>query len=217
MDARLFRGCFSYGYQTANADTLITRIIPGETGAIARVTSLVYRPAGTAHNLYFLRPCGSNTVASALAAAGTALILSGNILNPAGAVAHTPAANDYILVKLDNGYWHLTTISAWTAGTFTMTLSTAVPSGRSIAAGATVYFLGVVGDEWNIKFETTASTVLDLKGGDGGIAETGLPAGSFATATYGNRSGQGDPMLFISDNATAAGFLRQLSGYYNKM
>ena len=211
MDARLFRGTFQGGYQTQTAATPITQIIPGVTGAIARVTNLLYRPAATAHDLFIMRPCASATAASACD--GTSLVMSTTFNNPLGTEVHTPANLDLILYKLDNGLWQLNTISAWSTLTATITDPGA---SRQINAGETVYLLGVSSDAWHTKFETTASVTNEYTDKMAGIAEGGLPSSLWTYGTYGNRSGLGDPLLFYSGNATNAGFLRGISGYYSK-
>lgn len=215
-DSRLLKGAFQLGYATATAGTVITALIPPKTAdSRIRVTKLAYRSAGTAHDVFLMRPVAHQTVATSVAAAGTSVVLDAILQDAAG--GNDVAANDYIAVQLDNGVWHLSTVSSWTEATLTLVMNTAVPTSRSIRAGTKVYLFGISTDAWNQKFETTASVVTEYADPAAGVFQAGLPSSLFAEGTYDNRSGFGDPVLFYSGNATAAGFLRQISGVYSKV
>jgi hypothetical protein len=109
-------------------------------------------------------------------------------------------------VELANGRWHVSTVGAWTAGTLTLTLNTALPSAAK--NGGRVFMFGVPGDTvpetggTQAAWPTTASTALDLN----------VPDGQGFFGTYFNN----DPILFHSDNATVAGALTLFNWVYTQ-
>src|SRR4051812_6920332 len=115
-----------YGKLTQTAGTRIRLLVGGAGGLFTHLNNLRYTSAGTAHTVTIMRDASTAKAASALAAAGTALIVDTALTDGDGNI---PANLDCFAVKLNTGEWHFSTISAWNAGTKTATLNTAIPTG----------------------------------------------------------------------------------------
>ncbi len=208
MDARVFKGAFALGTATQTAATVITALIPPYQNRKTRVTDLVYRCGSTVNILSLMRPLGATTVTTAVAEAGTAMTVTAN----PGVTGNTAATNDWVVVELADGRYHLSLV---TVSSLTFTLSTAVPADTGgIAANAKLWWYGLPGDTGHLQITPAASTTNRYSDGSAGIFTTGLPANLFDTNIYANRSGLGDPVVLHSPNATAQCWIEKVSGYY---
>lgn len=191
-----FRGGDGYGKKTETAGTRIQKLLGGYGGSslFTHVLNMRYTAQGTAHTLTLMRGASRGRVASDLAAAGTALVSDVALTDGAG---NAPANLDFVAVRLDNGDWHLSRISAWSAATLTLTLETAIPTGRTAKKGARIVMYGVAGDAMHAdrQFTGTAS------------ATTNFPVLAGQELSLCRATAPGEPILFDSDNATAAGTL----------
>lgn len=188
--------------KTESAGTVINLLIPGKPGLYTYLTYMGYTDAGTAHTLGILRSTGETTASAALAAAGTSLVLKAD----PGPSGNGIAASDYIAIELDDGSWHLSLVTSWTSGTLTAVLTTAIPTGRSVEAGAKVAFFGVIGDSDHDNSKVTGGT---------GSAITNFPAvanqGVLAVSRTVN-----DPILLQSNNASNAGTFTAVCAAYGR-
>lgn len=192
-----------YGRITASAGTAIAFLVGGYSspnGLQRRtaITGFSITSGSTAHTWGFLRSGSRSTVTTAVAAAGTSVVVDSVLLDGDG---NALAANDYIAVKLDNGNWHLSTVSAWNATTKTITLNTAVPTGRSIGKGAAVVVFGVIGDTVHALHKIIPPTSATTNYGQNN--ETMLFSGT-----------SGEPILVYNANATNASVLENLQINY---
>ena len=201
--------------KTAAADTAFADFVPPKAGHYASLLKFVYRAAGTEHTVTWMRPLARTTVTTAISAAGTAGILR----RDPGAYAanfstdqvgfvpvaadNVVAANDWLLIAgvKGSGRWHLTQVSGAPTvngdGTVSFTLGTAAPTG-GIPAGAVAFFFGTTTDSHpkdgraHPQFAGVASTTKEF------VAE-GRPV----VEPY----DVGEPLLYHSNNATAAGVM----------
>lgn len=185
------------GNLTATAGTAIRYLMPPHTQGRTRVSKCVYTAAGTAHTLTFLRPIGRTTAAANAAAAQADV----SFATQPGASGNNLAANDLVAIRETDGVTRLYTVNA-VPGSYpgTVTLTGNLVAG--VAAGAKIWNFGVVAD----------TNPAD------GAAHPGLAAGASATTTYEDREAgvvagfaTDDPVLFNSNNATAAGTLVHLT------
>ncbi len=191
----------SYGKVTQTAGTRIQALLGGVGGHYTHVSQFRYTSQGTAHVITLMIGASRGKAAAALAAAGTALVCDTALTDGAG---NLPANLDNVAVRLNNSKWHLSTISAWNAGTKTLTLNTAIPTGLSVLKGAPIVLYGVAGDAIHAakQFAPTVSTTENFPnqaGIDISLCRAGAP---------------GEPILFDSDNGTAAGTLVSASVLY---
>lgn len=182
------------GTRTAAAGTRIRYLMQPNTQGRLRVSKAVYTAQGTAHTLTFLRPIGRTTASSA-AAAGQAVI---NLTADPGPAGNLIAANDLLAIRETDGVTRLYVVSS--VSTLAITLTANLAAGA--AAGAKVWNFGVAAD----------TNPAD------GAAHPAFAGTASAATTYEDRENgvvatfeRDDPILFDSDNATAAGTLNQIS------
>lgn len=186
------------GTLTQTAGTKIRYLIQPNKQGKARVSKVVYTAAGTAHALKFLRPIG-RTTASAAAAAGQAVI---NLAADPGVSGNLIAANDVLAIRETDGVTRVYTVQS--VSTLAITLTGNLVAGA--AAGAKVWNFGVEADVnpadgvTHPSFAGTASTTVTYEDRENGVV-----------ATF----NVDDPILFSSDNVTAAGTLNMLSFGYS--
>lgn len=187
------------GKLTQTAGTRIRYLIAPYIGAITRLTKLVYTAAGTAHTLTGVRPIGNTTTTAATAAAGTVINLTADP-NPSG---NAIAANDLLAVRETDGVTRLYTVSS--VSTLAITLTAGLTAG--VASGGKVWSFGITTD-------TDPRT---------GLAHPTFAAPASAQTTYQDSDsgvlatlGQDEPILFDSNNATAAGTLDYLTYAYTR-
>ena len=225
---------FSRPKKTATAGTVITSLMQPRAKTRLKVTTAKYTASTTAHTLTFLRALAKTKIATAVAAGGTSYVLArdpGNYSanfaadaqkgpNTDGAQANGTAigsplasnnliaSGDFLAIQLNQkAVFFLATVSGTPAtasnGQVTLT-ATAAPTG-GVPANAEVYFFGTTTDvhpltgEANPAFTGTASATTTLDG-----------YGSEIASAYGSD----EPLLFHSDNATAAGTLELITGVY---
>jgi hypothetical protein len=194
--------------------------------ARTHITTVAYTTGATAHLIGIMRPFNYTWTTAAIAANGTGITLyddpgvySTNLkysspLSTGTAVVadNAIAANDYVMVQLKDGTWHVSTIASGTFGGANLVLTTAVPNitGGGVAAGAPVYFFGVIANSdpctgtVNPQVTIGASLTIDKTWSE---ANVGCVAALHP----------GDPMLFYSPNGTNAGTLDFISGFYSKL
>lgn len=186
------------GKLTQAFGTLIQRLIPPKSGAITRLTTLVYTAQGTAHVITVLRSIGKTKLSSAASASQAVINL---VADPGPTIpsANPIAANDYVAMQSDDGVTRLYKVSS--VATLAITLTSNVVYAAS--AGRPVWFFGITTD-------TDPNT---------GEAHPTLRGVASQTTTYTdvNNDGAGifathntfEPLMINSDNATAAGTLEQ--------
>jgi hypothetical protein len=196
---------FQFGYHTETAGTVITELIPPAQSKIPRITDLVYICAGTAHTLTFMRAVATTTT-TAIAAASQAVVAftATNTMKDSAGAAETIAASDYVVYETTGGGYELNTVASVASLNVTMNTNVAV----AVPSGATIWIFGEVGRAVHQTHLCTASVSNDLKNRK---YQGGLP---LHTDLHNARSGENDPMIFYSNNATAAGKLDSLTGTY---
>lgn len=188
---------------------------------ITHITTVNYTTGGTAHQVYICRPF-NYTYFTALAAAGQAVV---NIAADPGAYATaanwsyspfpgTPstannliAANDYVMYQRADGTWCLDTVAS--VSTLAITLTTNLATG-GVLAGGLFYWFGLPTDtDPNTGLANPSNTVAASATDDKTWSDT--TAGVVASLHA------GDPMFFYSANATAAGTLNGIAGFYSQL
>lgn len=225
---------------TATAGTAFTRLVAPYAGSSPSVQKVdgnlkranlppvitvcdqvVYTDGGTAHSLLFMRPFNWTYLTADVAANGTVVPIAydpgvystnykyplpGSILKPAAVADNAIAASDYVAFQLKDGNWHVSLITS--VSSLNLTITTALPNitGGGAESGTILYFFGASGDS-NPRTGTTAPA-LTSGAGTSRVQLLSPGQGGFATFNF------GDPFLFYSANATAAGILNA-SGYYS--
>lgn len=193
MIAGIFAGSFNYGTTTQAADTVITRGIPAMRRRFTRLTTMHYVSAGTAHTITVLKSLGRTTLSAAAAISQATVVLnadpgpSGNLL----------ATSDYCALRQNDGTFLFGTIT-WTLATKTAVFSSNLTV--AAAAGSDFWMFGVVGDQTANTFKPTVSTRNIYQDMLSGIMVSG---------------NVDEPLLIYSTNATAAGVLDYVAGYYS--
>lgn len=223
---------FSRPRNTIAFGTIITSLIQPRNKKRTKITTLKYTAAGTAHTLTILRALAKTKVVTAVAAAGTSVVLArdpGNYsanfaadllagpnsqgVQQGGFPGGTPvvannliASGDFLAIQMASGFFNLATVSAAStavSGQCTVTVG-AAPTG-GYPAGADVYFFGTTTDTHPIT----------------GEAHPAFSGAASATTTLDNYGGEvaasfgvDEPLLFHSNNATATGVLESISGVY---
>lgn len=211
---RILKSSFSFTKATATAGTKISQLIAPNSGAKVRVTNLQYKASTTAHTLTAMRCLGNGTVQTATVASGTTITVDTASCAAAAMTGDVLSAGDFIVYQYTDGTYELNTVGSVVAGTGVITLGTALQAVKTIAAGTTVWYMGVAGDTGHIQLPADASTLMTYQDPIAGVAVGGVSR-DFSNVNY-SRSGYGDPMIIQSDNATAAGTLYSLSGYWAK-
>lgn len=184
------------GYTTQAADTIITAVVQPHALARAKVWAFDYRQAGTAHTLSLMTGHKVTEVGSN-AASGQAVVNMKEIhADPAGTVM---AAGDIFLLKhsISGEYTPYVVLSvSGLAVTFTTTLS------QQVLENTKAYYLGAPGDyAGRTQYVFAINTTRGVPGGDERrVAATAME--------------NDHPILFHSNNATAAGFLEFLQYGY---
>lgn len=192
----LFIGGEGIGKKTATAGTRIKALIGGNVKSFfTHLLNIRITTGATAHTLTVMRaPPGTgfrSRVTSDLAAAGTALVVDDDLTDADG---NALAANDYVAVKLDNGTWHLSLASGWDGPTNTITLATAIPTGRSAKRGAQVVSFGAHGDTYHATQQFASASG----------ATNNIPALAGQDFSLIRAACEGEPLLLDIDNGTNA-------------
>lgn len=198
------KGTFHKKRVTAAAGTAFTQLIePAMKGVKTRITEVLYRGGNTAHTLTFLKALARTTAAAAAAASATELtVTSDSFLN------QTIAASDYIVVKHSDGTFGAYLVSANASKVLTIPALSA-----AVAAGAPVWIMGATGESEHITVQSLVNTDLRLESAVSGVVTSGFGPVTYSSTTY-SRTGNDDPILIHSNNATGAGVLENVSGYY---
>lgn len=188
------------GKKTATAGTRIQVVVPGRGGLYTHVMRFRYTVSTTAHTLTILKGVDRTTL-NADAAAGQAVIVVAKALLDGGGQAL--AANDLLCIKQPNGDWTFATVSSVSADGLTITLTASLTYALKNAARVVMY--GVPGDAIHstMQFNSGTSTTKDFPA-------TAIP-GSIAAGNAHN-----DPLIFDSDNGTAAGTLEEIQFAYSR-
>lgn len=191
------------GRTTQSAGTRIRGVLGGAGGLYTHLTNFRYTSGATQHTVTAMIDASNGLAASALAAAGTALVCDRALTD---GDANAPANLDVLVVRLNTGEWHLSTISAWNSGTKTLTLNTAIPTGKSVLKGAPIFFYGVAGDTYQLgrTFSPATSTSTNFPnqaGGDASLIRGRSP---------------GAPIVLDSDNGTAQGYIEYANFMFAK-
>lgn len=205
MDARLARGVFNTGAVTATAGTAFYGAIPPKAGAYSRVLRCTYLSGGTVHTLQFLRSQGQTVTTAGTASNGTTLTLASITLakdQHGVSLAEDLAANDYVVVQHTDGSWGAYKISSVSGLVITINnLAKAVDSGAVVHG---MYEISRTTGHPSIQLLTVASTAYTF--------ETVDPVGGIASS-----AGTNEPLMYYSNNATAAGFINQLTAIYSRV
>lgn len=200
---------FNWDDHTETADTPIIDFAPPVANRKARLTSLIYTPAGTAHDLTLMRCIAEVQTTAAAAAAATSLVLnSASFPSNTGAGTQDLASGDYVIVEYSDGTFGMHLVS--NLSTLTITIN-AIPSGKAVNSGASVWIMGAAADTlFHMTLKTIASTRMTYQDFSSGVIESGFTVGSGIF----ERDGVGDPIAFLSANGTAAGTLNFGAGSY---
>lgn len=204
----VFAGGWSIKGQTQTAGTRIQALVPPKGARFKTiVTDLVYSLGGTSHTLVFAKALAKTYLTAASAATDTTLeVASLAFLN------QSIAANDYIAYQHTDGTYDFRKVSSVAGLILTVPAIT-----RAISLNGPVWVFGDVETP-----EAEHMSILPLVSASNtyndalsGIAQSGYS--TYAGSSYYSRSGFGDPLLFDSGNATAAGIMHKLSGYYSRI
>jgi hypothetical protein len=211
-------GSKTYGLKTETADTVITQLVEPRRNLFTHIAAISYRAAGTAHTLTIMRPFARTTLTAAAAGAQAVINIAadpGNYPATVRTADNAIAANDYVVVELPDGTFHIGIVSS--VATLAITLTANLPT-LGAASGAKVWFFGVAANtnpndaQANPTFTMTASAITTL-GNDPGEA-MGSVCGSFVGPTGLGLDGKYEPLLVQSNNATAQGFLESVFAVY---
>lgn len=205
--SQVSRLSFHSGEQTQTAATPIVQVIPPKgTNYKTKITTLVYTPAATVHNVIIMKAIAKTTLSAAAADGATSVTLT----SVAFADQATVAANDYLIIKSDDNTYKSYLVSAVVGNVCT------IPAlDQASAAGATVWIMGAPADVYHTTLKTVASTRMLFQDQTAGIEESGFE--SIVSDVCYSRSGFGDPMLVYSANATNAGFLNMVAATYHRL
>lgn len=191
---------FQFFYQTQSFGTPIVQLIPPAEALKVRLTSLVYTPGATAHDLLFMRTMGQVKTAAAAAAAATSLVL-----DSASFAGQTLASGDYVVVEHADGTFGVYLVSA--LATLTITINALA---KAVNSAANVWIMGAPADTaYHSLLKALASTRMEFTDSFAGLAE-----GGFADGSSYARDGRGDPALIYSANGTNAGILHRGAAAY---
>ncbi len=200
---------FFHDYHTESFGTDIIEVIPPVAGMIPVVTQFEYRVGSTAHNLYFMKCCGITTFdTSAVASQAVVTLLDTQAATGTGGNGEALAAQDWIVYQNEDGAYEAGEVSSVSGNDVTLVSNLGTP----VDAGAPVYCMMEIARGVHHALLPAANTqfrptTFNLKGGI---------SGQKATHVNQIRSGASEPMLFFSDNLTAAGFLECMSGHYEQ-
>ena len=201
---RIYQGSNSAINRTATAGTPIVALLaPRFDNVKQRVTRMSYRCGSTAHTVSLLKP-GAKVLATDAVADGASTITVASL----AFLGQTLQANDYIVVHLADGRYSVHKVSSVSGTTITI----ADTFSAAVSANAYVWLMGTAGDPQNVTFPITASALNTFEDPISGIFETGFQP-ILDTTVY-ERPGNGDPIVFLSNNATVAGTLEQLTAMH---
>jgi len=163
MGANVYlEGVAAFGYKTASAETAITQNIPPKEGKRIAIKAFGATAGTSATDIYFMQTLGTTTLKAACTTSRSIINLTAQPIT-----GNNVAANDYLVVKLDDGTYHFSIVSS-ILGLSVILLT--IPLSGVAAAGNTVYDLGAYGDtltgygghfRWNITASTQETLALD--------------------------------------------------------
>jgi hypothetical protein len=193
-----------HGKVTQTAGTVIQQLVPPYIGAITRLTRFSYTAAGTAHTGTVMRPIGSTTFTAAAAASATVV----NLTADPGTATNGIAANDYVAIRETDGVTRAYKVSS--VSTLAVTLASGLVAGVAASTATSpskLWFFGITTDTdpatglAHPSFTLTASATVTEADSDGGVVAS---------------VAADQPLLFNSDNGTAAGTLVSTRWCYTK-
>ena len=202
----LFKGSFNKKRATAAADTVITVLVePAMNGARTRVTNIQYLSGNTAHTITVMKALARTTTSAASIANTNTVTLTSLSFR-----GDTLAANDYIV--LENSDFTFTSHICSAVNTTTKVATISPNTTVAISSGARVWIMGATGEAEHGKMLSIANTIVQFESSLSGVACAGYRT-TVSGTTY-TRSGNDDPVILHSNNATAAGVFENISGYY---
>ncbi len=188
------------GKKTATAGTRIQYVVPGRGNVFTHVLRFRYTVAGTAHTLTLMKGVDRTTISEDAAASQAVVKVTRALLDGGG---NALAANDLVTIKQPNGDWAFATVSSVADAGLTITLSASLSF--AIKKNAAIVNFGVPGDSIHtpMQFNSSTSTTKDFPA-------TAIP-GSIAVGNAPN-----EPIIFDSDNGTAAGTLEDIQFGYSR-
>lgn len=234
---------FSRPRKTIAFGTIITSLIPPRNKSRAKITTLKYTAAGTAHTLTLLRSLAKCKLVNAVAASGTSYVLNrdpGNYSANFAADAQKGPNTD----GAQAGGFVAGQVSTGLPGLVPLVANNLIASGDFLAiqtANPSFFFLGLVSgspataSNGNVTVTATAAPVGGAPAGAevyffGTTTDTHPLTGeahpqysgtaSVTTTIDGNGGevmsafGTDEPILFHSDNSTATGVLELITGVY---
>jgi hypothetical protein len=224
-------GTWVVGKATATGGTAFAQLVPpaselaefpagGMSKSHTVITDLVYSyPITVTHALSLLRPLNWRTF-SADAAGGQAVVnLTANPGSFSTAYKYPTrnnvapraandllVANDYVVYQCPDGTYVMDTVAS--ISTLAVTLTNNLPTG-GVKSGDMFWMFGVAGDIDPATGMAHPAFSVARAPAAAGIAF--WHSAALFTALH-----PGDPLIFYSDNATTAGFLELLSGYYQR-
>lgn len=200
------------------ADPLVNR-------GVIHVTDFRYVVPTTAHLITVMRPLNYTTFSADAAASQAVVNITADpglyqtagryqYAKPGGLTAPSTAnnaiaGNDYVVYQAAAGQWVMDTVSS--VASLAVTLTNNLPTG-GVLKGGLLYFFGIYSDTDPATNEAHQSfDVLAASSGTENYVLQSQGGGSLFQAYH-----PGDPMIFYSSNATAAGFIELIAGYYGK-
>jgi hypothetical protein len=197
--AQTVYGSYSWDHHTEAAATPILEVVPPVTGKKVRVTSTVYTPAATVHDIVFMRTIATVELTAASAASDTTLDLSAATFG-----GDTLASGDYVILEHGDG-----TYGAYLASNLATLVLTVNAISKAANVGANVYIMGAPGDtSYHNTVKSIASTRTEFIDPVGGVMD-----GDYDIGTY-SSDGLGLPVLIYSANGTNAGVMNWGSAIY---
>lgn len=190
---------YNIGHTTAAANTAIVAVIPPLANKIAVLRSLVYDCAGTEHDLFVMRCRGTTTTSSFTAAGDTTMEIAKNDPGETSAnVDEVLAASDYVAYETEYGNVEVRSVSSISGSTLTL----ASGPTDDVSEGAKVYafYEAATTNIGAVYLRMKASTIFNA---DVHI-QNGIPHQDGVQQTV---SGINVPLLLVSDNVTAQGFI----------
>lgn len=204
----------TYGRLTQTAGTKIVRCCEPDQKGYTTLTYLENKVAATAHILTVMKPLGYTTIAAANAVTGsdTTWVLTADPGDYTGWCIgdNAIAANDWLVLELDDGTMLVDTVSS--VSSLTMTMTTGTSSVQTAAALNRVFFFGIETDTNPFDGLAHARYTMEASGtrifGD-------MPGDSIAGFFGSNR--RSEPILLVVDNGTNASTLERVCvAYSNK-
>jgi hypothetical protein len=189
-------GVWSKGYKTATATAHFQHEIPGSADGRLIVFAFGLTASGSsvpADIVYFMAVLGRTTVSTPALSGATSIVLTAD----PGPATNLLATSDALVVKLDSGVYQFLSMTGWVVTTLTVTCAALA---GTVAAGQTVWDMGIYSDTGHYAYKLAAASIQYTKEAAQGL----FPALAF-----------GDPMIVYHPNAgTAIGSIDYISGGY---